>query len=80
MAAGVVDAGVVPLVRPATGASERYVKADFSFMPVEAALPGVHVAPTVALFRREGDGYVPVAIRVGARVFTPNDRLIASRG
>ena len=55
------------------GAPERHAKADFSFMPAEAALPGVHVAPTVTLFRRDADRYVPVAIRVGERIFTPND-------
>lgn len=50
-----------------------YAKADFSFAPAEEALPGVHVAGTVTLLRREGARYRVVAIRVGDEVFGPED-------
>lgn len=51
----------------------EYATADFSFAPREHALPGVHVAGTVTLLRREGGAYHLVAIRVDDRVFGPGD-------
>jgi hypothetical protein len=56
-----------------TSGDALYAKADFSFAPAEDALPGVYVAGTVTLFRREGARYRVIAIRVGDRVFGPED-------
>jgi hypothetical protein len=54
---------------------DGFLKADFSAMGAFKPLPGIFVAPTVALFRRTRhvDPLVPVAIRVGDRIFAPGD-------
>lgn len=58
-----------------TDGEAEHAKADFSFAPAEDALPGVHVAGTVTLFRRQGARWRVVAIAMGDRVFGPEDGL-----
>jgi hypothetical protein len=56
------------------GSFDGYAKVDFSGVRPGPALPGVHLTPTVTLFRRHADGrYEARAIRVGDAVFTPAD-------
>lgn len=55
------------------GDRSRYLTMDLSFCPTEHLLPGLHAAPSVSLFEREGDGMRPVAIRIRDRVFRPGD-------
>ena len=57
------------LVRP----QANHAIVDLSFVPEVHALPGVHVAGTIVLLRRDGSEYHLVAIRVQDRVFSPSD-------
>lgn len=51
----------------------KHAIVDLSFVPAEHALPGVHVAGSIVLLRREANEYRLVAIRIGDRVFGPSD-------
>jgi hypothetical protein len=55
------------------GDPTSYAKVDTSAVDPNHRLPGVYVAPTVTLLRRDGDRYRPVAIRCGDRVLRPED-------
>jgi hypothetical protein len=57
-----------------SGDLRTYAKIDASAVDPRHRLPGIHVAPTVTLLRREAeDRYRPVAIRCGDRVLRPDD-------
>lgn len=51
----------------------RPLKLDFSHLARQTALPGVMLAPTVALFAERADGLTVVAIAVNEQVFHPSD-------
>jgi hypothetical protein len=51
----------------------RHAIVDLSFVPEEHALPGVYVAGTIVLLRREAADYRLLAIKLGERVLDPSD-------
>jgi hypothetical protein len=55
------------------GAQGPFYKVDLSHFASWSPLPGMHIAPTVGLFRAEGDVVLPLAIAVRDRVFAPGD-------
>jgi hypothetical protein len=62
--------------RPSTAEAERLgrpLKLDFSHVARQTALPGVMLAPTVALFAERADGLSIVSIAVNERVFRSSD-------